>query len=95
MWPHQASVLACDVLARISEGLAGPRVLKELVVGVAVPSDLAGSIIVKILHSGEGGDVEQACLNLEINLPCLRLLISLTCVYILHAYIVHIFICLI
>jgi len=33
--------------------------LRELVVGVAAPSDLAGSIIVKILHSGEGGDLEQ------------------------------------
>ena len=36
----------------------------ELVVGVAVPSDLAGSITVEILHSGEGGDVEQVCSNL-------------------------------
>ena len=33
--------------------------LRELVVGVASPSDLTGSFIVKILHSGEGGDVEQ------------------------------------
>ena len=33
--------------------------LKELVVGVAAPSDLAGSIIVKILYCGDGGDVEQ------------------------------------
>ena len=32
--------------------------LRELVVGVAAPSDLAGSILVKILHCGEGGDVE-------------------------------------
>ena len=32
--------------------------LRELVAGVAVPSDHAGSIIVKILHSVEGGDVE-------------------------------------
>ena len=38
--------------------------LRKLVVGVAVPSDLAGSIIVEILHSGEGGDVEQVCSNL-------------------------------
>ena len=27
VWPRQASVLACVVLAGISEGLAGPRVL--------------------------------------------------------------------
>ena len=33
--------------------------LKELVIGFAAPSDFAGSIMVKILHSGEGGDVEQ------------------------------------
>jgi len=33
--------------------------LKELVVGVAALSDLVGSYIVEILHSGEGGDVEQ------------------------------------
>ena len=33
--------------------------LRELVVGVAAPNDLAGSVIVKILHSGEGRDVEQ------------------------------------
>ena len=61
--------------------------LRELVVGVATPSNLAGSFIVKILHSGEGGDVEQVCSKLETNLPYLQLLISLslTCVYILHA----------
>ena len=35
--------------------------LRELVVGVAAPSDNAGSILVKILHSVEGGDVEQVC----------------------------------
>ena len=65
-------------------------------VGVAVPSDPVGSILVEILHSVEGGDVEQGCSNLEINLPCLRLLsLSLTYVYILHAYITFILICLI
>ena len=35
------------------------ELLRELVVGIAAPSDLAGSILVGILHSGEGGDVEQ------------------------------------
>ena len=55
--------------------------LRELVVSVTTQSDLAGSILVKILHSVEGGDVEQVCSNLETNLPCLRLLsLSLTCV---------------
>ena len=65
--------------------------LWKLVVGVATPSDLVGSIIVKILHSVEGGDVEQVCSNFETNLPCLRLLsLSLTLVYILHAFIAFI-----
>jgi len=35
------------------------ELLRELVVGVAAPSDLARSIIVEILHSVEGGNVEQ------------------------------------
>ena len=58
--------------------------MRELVVGVAAPSDLVGSILVEILQSVEGGDVEQVCSNLETILLCLRLLISLslTCVYI-------------
>ena len=33
--------------------------LRKLVVSVAAPSDLAGSILVKIFYCGEGGDVEQ------------------------------------
>ena len=66
--------------------------LRELIVDVATPSDLAGSILVEILYSVEGGDVEQVCSNLESNLSCLRLLISLSFVfYILHAIIVYIF----
>ena len=62
------------------------------------PSDLAGSILVKILHSIEGGDVERGCSNLEIILPCLRLLISLSlvfinlaCLYYLSLYMLDIF----
>jgi len=38
-------------------------------VGVAAPSDPVRSFLVEILHSVEGGGVEQ-----ETNLPCLRLL---------------------
>ena len=50
-------------------------------VGVAAPSDPVGSFLVEILHSVEGGDIEQVCSNLEINLSCLRLLsLFLTCV---------------
>ena len=55
---RQASVLTCVVLAGTSEGLADPRVLEGARCRFAAPSDLAGSIIVKILHSIEGGDVE-------------------------------------
>ena len=33
--------------------------LRELIVGVAAPSDLVGSFIVKILHCAEGGDVSK------------------------------------
>ena len=33
--------------------------LRELIVGVAAPSDLAGSFLVKILRRGEGGNIEQ------------------------------------
>ena len=35
------------------------KFLRELVVGVAAPSDLARSILEETLHSVEGGDVEQ------------------------------------
>ena len=51
----------------------GTRESKELV-GVAAPSDPVGSILVEILHSVKGGDVEQVCSNLKTNIPCLRLL---------------------
>ena len=45
--------------------------LRELIVGVVASSNLAGSIIVEMLHSVEGRNVEQVCSNLETNLPCL------------------------
>ena len=87
----------CVVLAGTREGLESPKSSSvNSLVGVAAPSDPVGSFLVKILHSVEGGDVEQGCSNLETNLSCLRLLsLSLTLVYILHAYIAFIFICLI
>ena len=68
--PRQASELAYVILMGTSEGLVGPKV-RELVVGVAAPSHLAGSFLVKILHSDESGNVKQVCSNLETNLPCL------------------------
>ena len=42
--PRQASVLVCVVLARTSERLTVQEFLRELVVGVTAPSDLAGSL---------------------------------------------------
>ena len=62
-------------------------------VGVAAPSDPVGSFIVEILHSVEGGDVEQGCSNLETNLPCLRLftlylsLVFISCMLLLFIFI--------
>ena len=59
-------------------------------------SDLARSILVEILQSVEGEDVEQVCSDLETNLSCLQLLtLSLSLplsfvFYILHVLIVHI-----
>ena len=78
-----------EVRPRRASGLAvcscgnkrGTRESKELV-GVAAPSDPMGSILVEILHSVEGGDVEQVCSNLETNIPYLRLL-SLSISYLL------------
>jgi len=58
-----------------------------------------GILLVKILHSGEGGGVEQVCSNLETILSCLRLFISLSLVvlylaflYCLHHYMLDIFV---
>jgi len=69
--PRQASVLACVVLVGTSDGLAGPRVLEGAHCRCCNTERSWGSILVEILHSVKGGDVEQVCSNLEINLPCL------------------------
>ena len=72
--------------------------LRELIVGVVLPSDLAGSIMVEIFHCGEDGDVEQAARTLkQISRVCdCSSLSQLTCVYILVALnCLHLFICLI
>ena len=62
--------------------------LREFVVGVATPSDLAGSFLVKILHCGEGRNVEQvARTSKQISHICdCSSLSQLTFVYILHGY---------
>ena len=58
MQPWQASVLACVVLAEQVRDLRVQEFLWKLVVGVTALSDLAGSILVEILHNVEGEGVE-------------------------------------
>ena len=48
----------CIILAGTSEGLVGLKVLEGVHYRCWAPRDLARSIIVEILHFGEGGDVE-------------------------------------
>ena len=86
-----------EVRPRRASGLAvcscgnkrGPRESKELV-GVAAPSDPMGSILVKILHSVEGGDVQQVCSNLETILRVCDCSLYLLLVLYLACYYCHI-----
>ena len=93
MRPRQASGLA---VCCSCGNKGGTRESKELV-GVAAPSDPVGSILVKILHSVEGGDVEQVCSNLKTILPCLLsisyLSLYLACSYCLYLYMLDIYLC--
>jgi len=75
-----------------------PELLRELVVGVAAPSDFAGSNIMEILYSSEGGDIEQVartskqifrvcdCLSLHLSL----VFIYLKCFYCLLSHMLDI-----
>ena len=68
------------------------KFLRELVASVAAPSDLAGSIIVKILYSSEGGDIEQVARTLkQIShiCDCLSLPLSLVFIYLAYFYCLH------
>ena len=76
----------CVVLVGTSKGLVGPRVLERARCRCCAIEWSCGIVIVEILHSVEGGDVEQVCSNLETILPCLWLLISLSLVFIYLAY---------
>jgi len=61
--------------------------LRELVVGVATPSDLEISIIVEILHSSKGGDVEKvARTTKQIShvCDCFSLPLSLVFIYLVY-----------
>ena len=72
--------------------------LRELVVGVAAPSDLVESIIVEIFHIGEGRDVEQVARTLKqisricecISFHPSLVLIYLACFYCLHFHMLDI-----
>ena len=64
--------------------------LRELIVGVAVLNDLAGSIIVEIFHCGEGGDVEQVTrTSKQISRVCGCLSLSYLCLYLACSYCLH------
>ena len=71
--------------------------LREHVVGVVLPSDLVGSIIMEIFHSGEGEDVEQMARTSKlISRVCDCLSLPLSLVFICLAwFIVYILTCLI
>ena len=67
--------------------------LTELVVGVVAPSDLTGSIIMEILHSGEGGDVEQVTrTSKQISRVCECLSLSFSLVFYIF-YMLDILLC--
>ena len=72
--------------------------LRQLVVDVVAPSDLAGSILVKILLYGEDGDVEQV-LEPRNKSPVFVIAYSLSLVFIpyfsycLHLYMLDICLC--
>ena len=75
--------VSCIILAGTSEGLEGPRVLEGTHCRCCAPGDLAGSILVEILHSGESEDVEQVAQTLK-QISCVydfSYLSQLTCVY--------------
>ena len=74
--------------------------LRELIVSVAAPSDLAGMIIVEIPHCGEGGDVEQvAQTSKQFSRVCDCSSLShspyLACLYCSYLYMLDIYLCLI
>jgi len=72
--------------------------LRELIVGVAAPSNLTGSFLVKILHGGEGGNVEQVARPMK-QIPRVCDCLSLSIVFIsylhllLHLYMLDIPLC--
>ena len=90
MWPRHASLHTCVVLMGASEGCAGPRVLVWTRCRCCDTKWSCGIIIVKILHSVEGRDVEQVTSNLRTILcVCDCSSLSHLCLYILHAYIIY------
>jgi len=78
--------LRVRVLVFLRERVRDLRVQECLrgLVGVAVPSDLAGSVIIEILHCSEGGNIEQVARNLKQISSSISYI--LTIVYILHNY---------
>ena len=97
MRAQRACGFACVVLAGKVRDLWVQKFLRELIVGVTTQSDLAGLILMEIFYCGEGGDVEQvAQTSKQFSRACDCSSFSHSLVfYILNAYIIHIFICLI
>ena len=94
--PQQASVLACVVHAGTSKGHACPIVLEGARCWYCGTEWSCRIVIVKILHSSEGGDIEKcAQISKQFFRICNCSSLSHLCLYILHAYIVYVFICLI
>jgi len=66
--------------------------LREILVSVAAPGDLAGSILLKILHSVEGGTYSKCALtSKQFSRVCNCSSLSHLCLYIMHAFIVHLY----
>jgi len=71
---------------------------RELIVGVATLSDLAGLVLVEIFHRGEDGNVEQvdqtskqfSCVCNFLSLPLSLVFIYLTYLYCLYLYMLEI-----
>ena len=69
--------------------------LRELVVGIAAPGDLAGLFLVEILHCGEGENVKQVTRTLKYSLVfaiaqlSLNLLVLISCMLIIFVLIYY------
>ena len=88
MWPQRACGSRVLFLWELRD-LRVQEFLREIVVGVAAPGDLAGSVIMKILHCGESGNVKQvAQTSKQISRVCDCLSLSLSLMFISCMFII-------